>query len=609
MTERRPLVRIGGRTKQLPSGDTVPREAVAANATDVAAVLRAMRDGATVKVVCVGDSITYGQLDTGGAATTPYPARLQALLRKYYDNANITVVNKGISGSKASDVLARFATDITAEDPDLVVFNVGANDSREANSVTLEAYASNVETYLNQLRPTPTIVMGVTPRFKEQRSGEGEGVIHFYRQALRRIAEARAMPYVDTFARLHALYKSRALAAGFVSSDGSHYSEQGYQYIGDVVFADGFANDDLRIRPGQHKDLRGQWLLTEAADSSWGASLDNQDAYSIVLAASASVSTLLFVEDWTECVLVMHCVIDGTNSAGQAVTVTNNSLPGPPSATLALSPLNAAGTAWFAQDYAIPAVRLRPGINDISLAASAAGARLTGVSVLPLADRGGYLASYNPDSNGNQAYGYWGSTRYDASPQSATTLRDGLLVVSNNATGFIQHYFDLVPETADQTTRWRWRATVRQGATFYLGQQSTSDVDYMPVYTVLLDGTNVTVSARDHAGVSRTVATVALAFATEFDIKVDLASSGSGWSLWINDALIYSDTVPLSAGPVYASAAAATGRCYLNPPIRKGRGATDTGVVIGETWTTFSGAAPTQKLVDAAATTRTLTYT
>ena len=48
---------------------------------DLQQVIRNMRDGLTEKVVCLGDSITYGQLDTGGQAATPYPARLQALLQ------------------------------------------------------------------------------------------------------------------------------------------------------------------------------------------------------------------------------------------------------------------------------------------------------------------------------------------------------------------------------------------------------------------------------------------------------------------------------------------------------------------------------------------------
>lgn len=553
---------------------------------DVQIVLRAMRDGAAVKIVCLGDSITYGQLDTGGQAVTPWPARLQSLLRQYYGNNLITVVNAGISGNTVQNMINRFTTDVRAEDPDLIIFNGGTNDSRPATAVSLTNYKGDVEQILALANPTPVIIWGITPRFKEQRSGDGEGVVDFYRQTLQKIANTRGIMYIDTFHALHNLYRSRAWAAGKMSSDGSHYTEDGYRYIGDFLFAKGFANDDLFMKPGQFKDARGQWLITEAADSTWGVA-DLQDADAVVITA-ATVRAYLFVEEWEECFLALHATMDCANSTDQTITVNNQSLPagGDSQATIGLSPNLAGGATFYINDYAMPAVRLRPGINNIQLS-TATSARISGFSVVK---RGAaqYLPSYNQESNENRATQFWSAARYRVSTQAFDVLRPGILTVSNSATGFIEPYFLIVPDPITTTSRWRMRTTLFPGASFYLGQQSNDDVRYGYVYKVEFDGANCIVSVRDHVGAVRVAATVAKAVAAGGqDLVIDIKSGATGWTLWVGATLIFSDAIPLSIGPVFVSSSA-TKRSYWNPPIKKGPADSDTGTLVGETWQTFT---------------------
>jgi lysophospholipase L1-like esterase len=571
---------------------------------DVQSVLRSMRDGGTVKVVCLGDSITFGQLDVGGTATTPWPARLQALLREYYANSNITVVNAGVSGDTTASMITRFAADVRAQDPHLIVFNGGTNDSREANGVSLDTYRANVEQILALCRPTPVVVMGITPRFKEQRSADGEGVVHFYRGVLQQLAVASGIPYVDTYTRLMALYKSRAIAAGYLSSDGSHYSEDGYRYIGDLVFATAFVNEDLFMSPGQYRDMRGQWLITAAADSTWGGA-DIQDNKALVISA-ATVRLYTFVEDWVESNLVAHVVLDRANATNQTVTITNTSVTGG-GGTIPLSPNAAAGAAYFVTDCPIPVGRLQPGINNITFA-TATSARINGFSILPVGQPN-YLASYNAASDGDRAWQQWGSTRYQQSTHAFQVLRQGVLTVSNSASLFIEPYFLLVPDELGVTSRWRFRVTARPGAVFYMGQQSMLDTTYAYIYKVEFDGTNCIVSIRDHGGTVRVGATVAKAVAAGgTELTIDITSSASGWSLWVNTTAIFSDVVPLGIGPVFVGANS-TDRSYWNPPIKKGKNTSDTGVIIGEEWTAFSPATPVKHLIDKGSVDRTLTYT
>jgi hypothetical protein len=74
------------------------------------------------KIVAIGSSTTAGE-----GNITPYPERLLPLLQVEYPNAKIAMVNQGIGGQEAPSELLRFDTDVIAEKPDLVIWQVGTN--------------------------------------------------------------------------------------------------------------------------------------------------------------------------------------------------------------------------------------------------------------------------------------------------------------------------------------------------------------------------------------------------------------------------------------------------------------------------------------------------
>ena len=78
-----------------------------------------------LKIVAIGSSSTSGAGASSSAAT--YPSRLEAELKARLPGLPITVLNKGIGGEEAAQMVARFDTDVIEESPDLVLWQVGSN--------------------------------------------------------------------------------------------------------------------------------------------------------------------------------------------------------------------------------------------------------------------------------------------------------------------------------------------------------------------------------------------------------------------------------------------------------------------------------------------------
>jgi acyl-CoA thioesterase I len=81
--------------------------------------------GLPIKIVAIGSSSTFG---TGASSPyASYPARLEAELKARLPGLPVTVLNKGIGGEEAVQMVARFTADVVEEAPDLVLWQVGSN--------------------------------------------------------------------------------------------------------------------------------------------------------------------------------------------------------------------------------------------------------------------------------------------------------------------------------------------------------------------------------------------------------------------------------------------------------------------------------------------------
>jgi acyl-CoA thioesterase-1 len=86
---------------------------------------RRLANGEPLTIVAIGSSST-----TGVGASSPamsYPSRLAVELKRRFPGREITVLNRGVNGQETHEMVARFATDVIAAHPDLVLWQVGTN--------------------------------------------------------------------------------------------------------------------------------------------------------------------------------------------------------------------------------------------------------------------------------------------------------------------------------------------------------------------------------------------------------------------------------------------------------------------------------------------------
>jgi acyl-CoA thioesterase-1 len=86
---------------------------------------RRLAAGQSITIVAIGSSST-----AGAGASSPamsYPSRLAVELKEQFPRADIKVLNRGVNGETAREMLARFEDGVIAERPDIVVWQVGSN--------------------------------------------------------------------------------------------------------------------------------------------------------------------------------------------------------------------------------------------------------------------------------------------------------------------------------------------------------------------------------------------------------------------------------------------------------------------------------------------------
>ncbi len=181
-----------------------------------------------VMYVALGDSTVYGV--GADRPTGSYVSRLYERLRSVYPRARL--VNLGVSGATAADVLDAQLPRAVALRPDLVTLSIGPNDITRVRDVL--QYERDIETILQTLtRQTSALVvlnlipdLTGTPRFRGRESAVAVGRrVVLFNEALSRQARAYGAEVVDLYGPSQ---REIPQHPELIAADGYHPSDQGY---------------------------------------------------------------------------------------------------------------------------------------------------------------------------------------------------------------------------------------------------------------------------------------------------------------------------------------------------------------------------------------------
>ncbi len=197
--------------------------------------------GVPIKIVAIGSSSTFG-----AGASSPansYPSRLEAELRQHFPDHPITVVNRGVNGEEATDMVARFEKSVIAEDPHLVIWQVGTNSLLRDRP--LDVRSRILQDGIAQLKSQRMDVVLMDPQYAPRVLAKTE-----HEAAVTQIASAAKEQKVGLMHRYDMMrrwYETDHLAfETFVTSDGLHMNDWGYRCLATSL---GVAIADAATRP------------------------------------------------------------------------------------------------------------------------------------------------------------------------------------------------------------------------------------------------------------------------------------------------------------------------------------------------------------------------
>ena len=122
---------------------------------------RAVQQGQAVTIVAIGSSSTVGAGASDPAHT--YPARLAEELRLRWPRLTVRVINSGVGGETATEMLARFERDVLPYSPQLVIWQTGSNSALQGRDV--DVYEATLRRGIAKLKAARVDIVLMDPQY------------------------------------------------------------------------------------------------------------------------------------------------------------------------------------------------------------------------------------------------------------------------------------------------------------------------------------------------------------------------------------------------------------------------------------------------------------
>jgi acyl-CoA thioesterase I len=186
--------------------------------------------GLPLTIVALGSSSTEGRGASSPARS--YPSRLAAFLKARFPRVRIRVINRGVGGEVASEMLARLDRDVLAAKPDLVIWQLGTNsvlhdlepaDEAEIARNGIERLrAAGADVMLMDLQYAPAVLLH--PRYRDML------------RLLAAVADSEDVALVRRFGMMRQWAEDGRMSLGvMLAADRLHMSDTSYDCLAQQV--------------------------------------------------------------------------------------------------------------------------------------------------------------------------------------------------------------------------------------------------------------------------------------------------------------------------------------------------------------------------------------
>jgi lysophospholipase L1-like esterase len=190
-----------------------------------------------VTIVAFGSSTTVG-FGTSSPTYT-YPNRLADQLRRKFPTSDITIINRGMGGQDAPEMMKRFDAAVLAADPDLVIWQLGTNTVVKGNESDVAATAALLEDGIARLQARGVDVVLIDPQYVPAVAAKTENASRMVK-LLGDVAKLKNVSIFPRFEVMRQWHEDEKLPFDkFVIGDGLHMNDWGYacfaQLLGDTI--------------------------------------------------------------------------------------------------------------------------------------------------------------------------------------------------------------------------------------------------------------------------------------------------------------------------------------------------------------------------------------
>jgi acyl-CoA thioesterase I len=187
---------------------------------------RAIRSGKALVIVAIGSSSTKGVGASDPAHT--YPALLGEELRRRWPELAVTVINKGVGGEMAFQMLARFERDVLPYHPQLVIWQTGSNQALRSENI--EGYADTIREGISLLKAASADVVLMDPQFAPRLVARPMHLLIV--DSIDAVANDMKVAVFRRFAVMrHWISSGQYKIEDIISSDGLHMNDVSYSCI------------------------------------------------------------------------------------------------------------------------------------------------------------------------------------------------------------------------------------------------------------------------------------------------------------------------------------------------------------------------------------------